>query len=98
MATHDDFLRAFELLIGHERGFQNDPRDGGNWTGGKTGAGELKGTNWGISAASYPALDIKNLRLEEAQAIYEKDFWEAAGCPDCPPRLAFAVFDAAVNN
>jgi lysozyme family protein len=34
----------------------------------------------------------------EARAIYEKDFWEAVGCPDLPARLAFAVFDAAVNN
>jgi lysozyme family protein len=60
--------------------------------------GQLKGTKYGILAASYPTLDIKNLPLEEAQAIYEKDFWEAAGSPDLPPRLAFAVFDAAVNN
>src|SRR5215469_6845310 len=98
MATHDDFLRSFELLVGHEGGFTDDPRDTGNWTGGKVGAGQLKGTKYGISTASYPALDIKNLRLEEAQAIYEKDFWGAAGCPDLPPRLAFAVFDSAVNN
>src|SRR5215472_10292700 len=98
MTTHEDFLRAFELLIGHEGGFTQDPRDPGNWTGGKTGQGQLKGTKYGISAASYPALDIKNLRLEEAQAIYERDYWQAAGCPDLPPRLAFAVFDSAVNN
>src|SRR5215472_13268390 len=98
MATHDDFLRSFKLLVGHEGGFTDDPRDAGNWTGGKTGQGQLKGTKYGISAASYPALDIKNLQLNEAQAIYEKDFWEAAGCPDLPPRLAFAVYDAAVNN
>src|SRR5215472_15646734 len=98
MATHDDFLRSFKLLVGHEGGFTDDPRDAGNWTGGKTGQGQLKGTKYGISAASYPALDIKNLQLNEAQAIYEKDFWEAVGCSDLPPRLAFAVFDAAVNN
>jgi len=61
-------------------------------------SGQIKGTKYSISAASYPTLDIKNLRLEEAQAIYEKDFWKAAGCADLPPRLAFAVFDTAVNN
>jgi lysozyme family protein len=63
MATHDDFLRAFELLVGHEGGFTDDPRDTGSWTGGNAGAGQLKGRKYGISAASYPNLDIKNLQL-----------------------------------
>jgi lysozyme family protein len=37
-------------------------------------------------------------RIADAQAIYERDYWAKAGCPDLPSRLAFAVFDAAVNN
>jgi lysozyme family protein len=98
MASHDDFLRCFGLLIGHEGGYSNDSADAGNWTGGKTEVGELKGTKYGISAASYPDLDIRALTLTDAQNIYEHDYWEKAACPDLPPRLAFAVFDAAVNN
>ena len=98
MTTHDDFLKAFELLIGHEGGYSNNPDDPGNWTGGARGQGQLKGTKFGISAASYPQLDIVNLTLTEAEDIYERDYWGKGGCPDCPPRLAFHVFDAAVNN
>ena len=98
MATHDDFLRAFELLIGHEGSYTDNPADPGNWTAGGRGQGECKGTKYGISAKSYPNLDIRNLTLPEAQAIYQRDYWEPAGCPDLPPRFAFTVFDAAVNN
>jgi lysozyme family protein len=45
------FDKAMLPLIEHEGGFQNDPDDSGNWTGGKVGVGELKGTKWGICAA-----------------------------------------------
>ena len=92
------FLRSFELLIGHEGGYSNERNDRGNWTSGQVGVGELKGTKYGIAAHAYPTLDVPNLTLAEAQAIYERDYWAKAGCPDLPPRLAFAVFDAAVNN
>jgi lysozyme family protein len=98
MADHDDFLKAFELLIGHEGGYSNNPDDPGNWTGGGRGQGQLKGTKFGISAASYPDLDIVNLTLTQAEDIYERDYWMKARCMDLPPRLAFHVFDAAVNN
>jgi lysozyme family protein len=98
MATHDDFLRAFELVIGSEGGYSDDRNDPGNWTGGKVGQGELKGTKYGISAASYPDLNIKGLTVDDAKTIYERDYWNKAGCPDMPPRLAYTCFDAAVNN
>ena len=32
MASHNDFLRAFELLIGHEGGYTNNPEDPGAGT------------------------------------------------------------------
>ena len=96
MATWAD--KVFDLLFGHEGGYTDDRNDPGNWTGGKVGEGQLKGTKYGISAASYPSLEIKNLTLDQAKAIYEADYWAKAGCPDMPPRLAYACFDAAVNN
>jgi lysozyme family protein len=98
MATRQDFELAFRLLLGHEGEYTDNRNDRGNWTGGAVGQGELKGTKWGISAASYPRLDIRNLSLTQAHDIYESDFWQRAGCHDMPPRLAFVHFDAAVNN
>lgn len=93
-----DFHAAFEKLIGHEGGFQNNPKDRGNWTGGKVGVGVNKGTKYGISAAQYPTLDIANLTLEHAKAIYLQDFWGPAGCDAVPDGIRFDLFDTAVNS
>jgi lysozyme family protein len=93
-----NFDKAFELLIGHEGGFTDNRADAGNWTGGKVGVGTLKGTKYGIAANSYPNLDIKNLTLAQAKAIYKRDFWDKAKCDQMPPELAFHVFDMSVNS
>lgn len=42
----------------------DDRNDKGNWTGGRVGVGQLKGTKYGISAAAYLHLGIKSLTLE----------------------------------
>ena len=93
-----NFDKAFELLIGHEGGFQNDSRDRGNWTSGKIGVGQLKGTKYGISAMSYPGEDIANLTLARAKQIYARDFWVASGADLVPDVLRYDVFDTAVNS
>jgi lysozyme family protein len=93
--TFDD---AFAALIGNEGVLSMDPRDRGNWTGGKVNAGILKGTKYGISAAAYPNLDIENLTLDQASVIYRHDYWAAAGCEIVPEELRFDLFDMAVNS
>ena len=76
----------FVLLEKIEGGYVNDPRDP---------SGE---TNFGISKRAYPKLNIAKLTREKAIEIYKRDFWDAAGCSDLPPRIAIAVFDCAVNQ
>lgn len=93
-----DFNTVFERSMGHEGGFQNDPKDRGNWTGGEVGKGTLKGTKWGLSAATYPTLDIKNISWEEAKNIYYKDWWIKFGMDKWPSALAYQMFDAAINH
>ena len=80
------FDAAFDRLIGHERGYVNDPNDPG---------GE---TNWGISKRSYPDIDIKNLTREQAKEIYRRDFWERIHGDDLYDGVAFQSFDFAVNS
>jgi lysozyme family protein len=93
-----NFDQAFERLLGHEGGYQRDPNDRGNWTGGKPGRGTLKGTKFGISAMSYPAEDIRNLTVERAKHIYKRDTWGPAGCDAIPVELKFDLFDTAVHS
>lgn len=80
------FDEAFRIVVGHEGGYVDDPRD----PGGRT--------KFGISQRSYPNLDIGALTLDDAKRIYKRDFWERAHCHIMDPGLALIVFDAAVNN
>jgi len=94
----DLFERAVKLVLDFEGGFTADPKDPGNWTGGAVGAGELKGTQYGVSAASYPSLDIAALTRDEAIQIYHRDYWTPLCCDQMPPPLAIALFDGGVNQ
>lgn len=93
-----NYETAFKRLIGHEGRFQNNPKDRGNWTTGVVGKGQLKGTKYGISAMSYPHLDIHNLTLDDAKKIYHKDFWLRVDGDSLHSALAFQLFDAAINH
>ncbi len=93
-----DFNLAINTILSHEGGYTNDPKDTGNWTGGRIQSGLLKGTKFGISAASYPSLDIRSLTMEDAILIYKRDWWDKykygiINAQDVSTR----VFDMAVN-
>lgn len=92
------FEDCWDALHDHERGFQCDPNDTGNWTGGAIGKGELKGTKYGISAAAFPAEDIENLTLERARHLARFHYWGSAGCDVVPPNLKFDLLDAAYHS
>lgn len=80
------FTEAFRIVVGHEGGYSNDPRDPG---------GETK---YGISKRSYPKIDIGALDLQEARRLYKADYWDKIHGDDLDPGLALVAFDAAVNN
>lgn len=81
-----NFDQAFEKLIGHEGGYVNNPNDPG---------GETK---FGICKRDYSWLNIKDLTLDQAKAIYLKDYWGPAGCDAVPDVIKFDLFDSAVNQ
>jgi lysozyme family protein len=73
----NNFERAFALVVKAEtKTLSLDPKDRGNWTGGKVGAGELKGSKYGISAASFPDEDIANMTLERAKFLAKSKYWD----------------------
>ena len=81
-----NFDLAFSLVIGHEGGYVNDPRDPG---------GETK---FGISKKSYPNLNIRLLTLADAKRIYLRDYWNRLQLDRLPDAVRFDLFDAAVNS
>lgn len=80
------YEQCFKQLISSEGGYTNNPSDPG---------GETK---YGISKRAYPDLDIANLTLDDAKAIYLRDYWNRARCDELPPSIAYLVFDCAVNS
>lgn len=54
-------------------------------------------TNFGISQAAYPGLDIRALTRAGAEDIYARDYWRAVRGDDLPPGVDLMVFDEAVN-
>lgn len=95
MSTFD---KCFERTHGSEGGYQASPNDRGNWTSGKIGEGELKGTKFGISAMTYPHLDIKNLTVQQAKDIYYKEWWLELRMDEWREGLGFQLFDSAINH
>jgi lysozyme family protein len=96
-----DFFTAvvfpWVIGVGIEGGYQDDPNDKGNWTGAAVGVGVLAGTKYGISAAEYPNLDIKNLTPADALPIARAKYWNAINGDLLPPAVALCVFDFAYN-
>lgn len=90
--------RCLELVFGSEGGLSTIRSDPGNWTGGAVGKGDLKGTKFGISAASYPSLNIASLTLTQAAEIYRRDYWTEMRGELLPLGVDYAVFDYAVNS
>jgi len=68
--------------IAREGGFVDNPAD----PGGRT--------KYGISQRAYPGLDIAGLTVDDARAIYWRDYWRPAGCHLwADEKLAALIFD-----
>ena len=83
LTKFDDII---EVVLHHEGGYVNDPKDPG---------GE---TNFGIAKRSHPDVDIKNLTKDEAKDIYYEDYWCANKVPHMPDDLKHIYFDMCVNQ
>lgn len=81
-----NFERAFQLIVGEEGGYSNDPQDPG---------GETK---FGICKRSYPNVDIQQLTLDQARGIYKRDYWDKLHLDTQPWHIALLMFDAGVNQ
>jgi lysozyme family protein len=85
-----------------EGGYQNDPKDTGNWYMGK-----LIGTNWGISAPTLggylgripTAQEMKTLAKATAVAILKTNYWTANNFDRLKNQsVATMLYDGVVNH
>ena len=82
----NNYPKCLSIILRKEGGYVNDPHDAG---------GE---TNMGISKRAFPDIDIKNLSVELASAIYKKYYWNQVKADQLPSGLDLVVFDGAVNS
>ena len=80
-----EFDKIIEVVLEHEGGYVNDPKDPG---------GE---TNFGIAKRSNPDVDIKNLTIEQAKEIYKSKYWDKNKVEKLPELLRHIYFDMCVN-
>lgn len=93
-----NYVKMIDRILAYEGGLSLNPADRGNWTSGKTGRGKLKGTKYGISAMTYPNLDIKNLSRRQAIEIYKHDFYDKLKPSILRDSTVFQLLDFAVNS
>ena len=93
-----NFDNCFTITVGQEGGYDRNPKDRGNWTSGKIGVGELKGTKYGIAAFVYPTVDIENLTVADAKAIYARDYWPKVAGDIQPIGVDLVAWDICVNS
>ena len=83
LTQFDDII---EVVLHHEGGYVNDPKDPG---------GE---TNFGIAKRSHPDVDIKNLTKDGAKEIYKEVYWDKNKVESLPEDLRHIYFDMCVNQ
>ena len=81
-----NFKDIIEVVLHHEGGYVNDPKDPG---------GE---TNFGIAKRSHPDVDIKNLTKGDATKIYKEYYWDKNKVENLPENLRHIYFDMCVNQ
>ena len=78
-----NFSKALEIILHHEGGYVNHPKDPG---------GE---TNLGVTKRVYEDFggtkDMKELTQADVEPIYKKNYWDKCKCDDMPEALALCV-------
>ena len=84
-----NFSECLKLVLHHEGGYVNHPKDPG---------GE---TNMGVTKRVYEEFggtkDMKDLEFEDVMPIYKKNYWDRVKADNLPAGLDLCVFDFGVN-
>ena len=89
-----NFDKCLKMLLKHEGGFVNHPKD----PGGMTNLGVTKAVydKW-IGRASTEA-EMRALTPKDVAPIYKKNYWDKVRGDDLPSGADWACFDWAVNS
>jgi lysozyme family protein len=92
--TTETFGRALTLVLKHEGGYVDHPRD----PGGATNLGVTIGTLTGWLGRKATKAEVKALKPADVAPIYKKNYWDACRGDELPAGVDYAMFDFAVNS
>ena len=85
-----NFVPAFDLLIGNEGGYVDNPSDPGGAT--------RYGVTQRVARAHGYTGDMRDLPLEVAREIAKRMYWDPLRCDQYAQQVAFDLFDANYNG
>ena len=85
----ENWEKCLEMILHHEGGYVNHPKD----PGGETNLGVTKRVyeEWGGTK------DMKDLTIEDVSPIYKKNYWDKVKADELPSGLDLCIFDFGVN-
>lgn len=89
------FAKSMSAVLVHEGGFVNHPKDPGGAT--MQGVTQRVYDNY-RKGLKKPAQSVRKMVSAERDAIYRKQYWQAAKCDSLPVGVDYVVFDGAVNS
>ena len=89
-----NFESALAMVLKHEGGFVDHPRD----PGGATNMGVTLGTYEQWMGRSVTIAEMKALTFDDVAPIYRKNYWDRVRGDDLPSGVDWSVFDWAVNS
>jgi lysozyme family protein len=88
-----NFNAALSIILHHEGGFVNNPKD----PGGMTNLGVTKKTLEGFLHRSVTEKEMRALTPTSVAPLYKTQYWDAVECDQIPVGLDLCIFDFAVN-
>ena len=90
----NNFDKCLELVLKHEGGFVNDPKD----PGGATNLGMTQKTWEKWIGHKVSIEDMKNLTVDDISPVYKSCYWGRVKSNHLPPGLDYCAFDASINS
>lgn len=94
-----NYAKALPLVLKHEGGFVNHPKDPGGATNKGVTIGTLKRLGIDVDGdGDSDIVDLRNLRQSDVERVYKLFYWDAVKADQLPSGVDYAVFDFGVNS
>jgi len=90
----ENWDKCFEMVLKHEGGFVNHPKD----PGGMTNLGVTKRAWEEYVGRTVDETEMRGLTPEKVKPFYKSRYWDKIKADDLPSGVDYAAYDLAVNS